>query len=115
MFNSIITIVNTCTWIFAVLPIMLSLCIYEYYSCLITNCKIQFWSVIATNILCTILINSYLWYMHVGPLNQVIDIANMLVTFCIMLIADLCFYFTLKDLRTEQLDAIMPVLPKKGK
>lgn len=53
--------------------------------------------------------------MHTDLLNQVIDIANMLVTFCIMLIADLCFYFTLKDLRTEQLDAIMPVLPKKGK
>lgn len=53
--------------------------------------------------------------MHVGPLNQVIDIADMLITFCIMLIADLCFYFTLKDLRTEQLDAIMPVLQKKGK
>lgn len=113
MFNSIIAIVNTCTWIFAVLPIVLSLCIYEYYSCLITNCKVQFWSVITTNILCTILINSYLWDIRIDLLNQVIDIANMLVTFCIMLIADLCFYFTLKDLRTEQIDAIIPVLKKK--
>lgn len=115
MFNSIITIVNAYTWIFTVAPIILSLCIYEYYACLIANCKVQFWSIVTTNILCTILINSYLWGMHIDLLNQVIDIANMLVTFCIMLIADICFYFTLKDLRTKQLDAIIPVLPKKGK
>lgn len=113
MFNSIITIVNAYTWIYAVLPIILSLCIYEYYSCLIINCKIQFWSVVTTNILCAILINSYLWYMHVNPLNQVIDIADMHITLCIMLIADLLFYFTLKNTRERELNAFAPLTQKK--
>lgn len=51
--------------------------------------------------------------MHINPLNQVIDIADMHITLCVMLIADLLFYFTLKNTRERESNALAPLTQKK--